>query len=55
MSQRLAFGHPPDRRLDPSTSLRRYDSRVQTRYLILASLATGLFILAATALWFSTL
>lgn len=28
---------------------------VQTRYLILASLATGLIILAATALWFSTL
>jgi hypothetical protein len=34
---------------------RRYDCRVQTRYLILASLATGLVILAATALWFSTL
>ncbi len=28
---------------------------VQTRYLILASLVTGLIILAATALWFSTL
>ena len=32
-----------------------YDSEVQTRYLILASLATGLLILAATALWFTTL
>lgn len=28
---------------------------VQTRYLILASLAVGLVILAATALWFTTL
>lgn len=28
---------------------------VQTRYLILASLAVGLLILAATAVWFSTL
>jgi uncharacterized membrane protein len=28
---------------------------VQTRYLILASLAAGLLILAATAVWFTTL
>jgi hypothetical protein len=28
---------------------------VQTRYLILASLATGLLILAATGIYFSTL
>ncbi len=28
---------------------------VQTRYLILAALATGLIILVATALWFTTL
>ncbi|MFO7701038.1 MAG: hypothetical protein R6W79_10590 [Acidimicrobiia bacterium] len=33
----------------------RYDASVQTRYLILASLATGLLILGATALWLSTL
>jgi hypothetical protein len=34
---------------------RRYDSGMQTRYLILASLAVGLVILGATALWFTTL
>lgn len=33
----------------------RYAFGVQTRYLILASLAVGLIILAATALWFTTL
>jgi hypothetical protein len=33
----------------------RYACAVQTRYLILASLAAGLVILAATAIWFSTL
>jgi hypothetical protein len=52
---RLAVSHQPDRRLDPAPRRARYDSRVQTRYLILASLAMGLLILAATALWFSTL
>ena len=45
----------PVRRALSASPRRRYDSRVQTRYLILASLATGLVILAATALWFSTL
>jgi hypothetical protein len=38
-----------------SPSRVRYDASMQTRYLILASLATGLLILGATALWFSTL
>ncbi|MCH7844344.1 MAG: hypothetical protein IIC70_02385 [Acidobacteria bacterium] len=33
-----------------------YDAiTVQTRYLILASLATGLAILAAAAIWFSSI
>jgi hypothetical protein len=37
-------------------SRRRYDrTAVQTRYLILASLIAGLVILAAAALWFSSL
>jgi hypothetical protein len=33
----------------------RYDSGVQTRYLILAALITGLVILAAAAVWFGSL
>lgn len=32
-----------------------YACCVQTRYLILASLAVGMVILAATAIWFTTL
>jgi hypothetical protein len=31
----------------------RYDAGMQTRYLILASLVTGLVILAAAAVWFA--
>jgi len=47
---------PSDRTVDRSTRDRtRYASGVQTRYLILAALAVGLIILAATAVWFSTL
>jgi hypothetical protein len=33
----------------------QYDPSVQTRYLILAALVTGLAILAAAAVWFSGL
>ena len=33
----------------------RYDRRMQTRYLILASLVTALAILAAGAVWFAGL
>jgi hypothetical protein len=33
----------------------RYDSAMQTRYLILAALITGIAIIAAAALWFALL
>jgi hypothetical protein len=33
----------------------RYDAPMQTRYLILAALITGLAIIAAAAVWFAQL